>query len=90
MRFQCHFQCRKHKNDVENACDGESHIKQNYTSKTQVQSTPKRQSNRIIVLLKGMLGVYFSSMEPIPKRNRIAFKLAGGSQGDPHHKTLQE
>jgi hypothetical protein len=26
MRFQCHFQCRKLKIDIENACDGETHI----------------------------------------------------------------
>jgi hypothetical protein len=26
MRFQCHFQCQKPKNGVENACDGETHI----------------------------------------------------------------
>jgi hypothetical protein len=37
MRFRCHFQWRKLKIDIENACDGETHIQ---------TAHPKRKCNR--------------------------------------------
>jgi hypothetical protein len=37
MRFQCYFQCQKLKNDIQNACDDETHIQ---------TAHPKRKCNR--------------------------------------------
>jgi hypothetical protein len=43
MRFQYHFQCRKLKNDIKNACDGETHTQAGH---------PKRKCNRPLRTLK--------------------------------------